>query len=563
MGDSLNRRFPGLLCLSGLFLAGCSFTPGIGVSNTSLAFDRNERPMFVDVWNTNAQIPALTIVASPSAPWILVDPQTFSSDAPLPGAVADKVAVRVAIDRARLSKGTHSGRIRFSGPGVRPVNVDVSVIQDRDNSGGLSLLAVQPLYGRPYLMEFSFAVHDKDGQTVNAEPSQFSVLAWEDGQPVDAAVNGLRLQRMASRQLRTELVLDYSAAMQSVPGAIAAMEDAASNVFLPALNEDALAAVSEFHRDDHNSEVVAVPGVNRDYTRARIAAIQSEYVRNFQSGARVHDAIDTAVRRFGPADPAREDRYVVVFADGRDTSSLTTPDAVVALALMARVTVYAVGFGPGVADSPLADIADRTGGALFVAATVGDLGAAFQRIVEELQSRYVLRWATLRRDNREFYPSFSVAIGGAAGAHTALSAYNAGAHSGDVLQGRLRLVSSDSQDKTTLFLRADYVPRNVTRFKLWLQTNQPFNAWLVESADDGLCGGWQLTYQESGAGRWLEFWNADSTPLPFAAFGPLLRIEFNGISDDPVTGVYIDNSVYVNGQTFAVDDVPAVVPPSR
>jgi hypothetical protein len=351
--------------------------------------------------------------------------------------------------------------------------------------------------------------------------------------------------------------------MQSVPGAIAAMEEAASNVFLPALNEDALVAVSEFHRDDRNSELAAVPSVNRDYTRTRIAAIQSEFVRNFQSGARVYDAIDTAVRRFGPANPAGEDRYIVVFADGRDTSSMSTPDAVVSAARAARVTVYAVGFGPGAAGRPLADIAERTGGALFEAATVNELGAAFQKIVEELHSRYVLRWATLRRDSRLFYPSFSVAIGGAAGAHTAQIPYAAGAHAGDVLRGRLRLVSSDSQDRTTLFLRADYVPRNVSRFKLWLQTTHPFTVSLVDVADDGLAGGWEFTYQESAAGRWIEFWSADSTPLPFAAFGPLLRIEFNGIIDTPVTGVFVDNSVYVNGQTFAVDDVPAAVPPGR
>ncbi len=563
MGGAVNGRFLGLLFLSVLALAGCSSPPGIGVSNTSLAFDRNERPMFLDVWNTNTGMATLTITANPSDSWILVDPAVFSSSAPLSGGVVDKVAVRVAVDRTRLSKGKHTGSIRFSGQGVRPVDVEVSVIQDTDNSGGLSLLDVQPLYSKPYLMEFSFAVRDQDGQTVNAEPGQFSVLAWEDGQPVDATVNGLHLQRMASRQLRTELVLDYSAAMQSVPGAITAMEDAASNVFLPALNEDALVAVSEFHRDDRDSELVSVPSVNRDYTRARIAAIQSEYVLNFQSGARVYDAIDAAVRRFGPADPAREDRYVVVFADGRDTSSLTTPDAVVAGALAAGVAVYAVGFGPGSADGLLAGIADRTGGALFAAATVDDLAAAFQRIVEELQSRYVLRWATLRRDNRQFYPSFSVSIGGVAGAHTAQSAYDASAWSGDVLRGRLRLVSSDSQDKTTLFLRADYVPRNVTRFRLWLQTGQPFSASLVEAADDGLAGGWQLTYQESAAGRWVEFWSPDNTPVPFAAFGPLLRIDFNGLFDNPVSGVFVDNSVYVNGQTFAVDDVPAVVPPSR
>jgi hypothetical protein len=54
-----------------------------------------------------------------------------------------------------------------------------------------------------------------------------------------------------------------------------------------------------------------------------------------------------------------------------------------------------------------------------------------------------------------------------------------------------------------------------------------------------------------------------NTPIPFAAFGPLLRLDFDGVLETPITGAYIDSSVYVNGQSFDVQGVPVVTPPAR
>jgi hypothetical protein len=123
-------------------------------------------------------------------------------------------------------------------------------------------------------------------------------------------------------------------------------------------------------------------------------------------------------------------------------------------------------------------------------------------------------------------------------------------------------VASDSQDRTTFFLRADYIPRNISRFRIWFASAVPFDASIIGAADDGLAGDWTLNVQETTGGRWLDFSSPSGTPIPFASFGPLIRLDFNGIYSMPITGIYLDDSVNANGQSFEVKDVPVVAPPA-
>jgi len=51
--------------------------------------------------------------------------------------------------------------------------------------------------------------------------------------------------------------------------------------------------------------------------------------------------------------------------------------------------------------------------------------------------------------------------------------------------------------------------------------------------------------------------------LPFATFGPLLRFDFDGIVPDETPlfdQVYVDPSVYANGQSFRVVGYPNTPP---
>jgi hypothetical protein len=47
--------------------------------------------------------------------------------------------------------------------------------------------------------------------------------------------------------------------------------------------------------------------------------------------------------------------------------------------------------------------------------------------------------------------------------------------------------------------------------------------------------------------------------MPYGAFGAILRLDFTGLPENPgqlVTAITVDNSLYGNGQHFAVESLP-------
>jgi Ca-activated chloride channel family protein len=118
----------------------------------------------------------------------------------------------------------------------------------------------------------------------------------------------------------------------------------------------------------------------------------------------LHDAIAQTARRVGRRDGRR--RGVVVLTDGNDNASRLTPARVSAIASEIDVPVYVVGIVPSIdnpaADTatnsversalagPLTDLANWTGGHLFVASTPGQRSAAARQIVDELRHQYLI-----------------------------------------------------------------------------------------------------------------------------------------------------------------------------
>jgi len=118
----------------------------------------------------------------------------------------------------------------------------------------------------------------------------------------------------------------------------------------------------------------------------------------------LHDAIAQTARRVGKRDGRR--RGVVVLTDGNDNASRLTPGQVSAIASEIDVPVYAVGVVPSIdnptADTatssversalagPLTDLANWTGGHLFVVSTPAQRSAAARQIVDELRHQYLI-----------------------------------------------------------------------------------------------------------------------------------------------------------------------------
>jgi hypothetical protein len=563
-GLIMHRRFTfltglGLLVL-GASLSGClPRIDAIAVSQDQLFIDLSTAPQSMEVWNTSASFDPLTIDVSVNVPWMTVEPREVSSAAPAGANDYDRRLIRVSVDRRMLTIGTFEGVISFHAPRAYPKETRVRVKQNYNGSLD-ALRIVNPVhtYSSPYLLDFSFMLRDANDRPVVAAPEQIAVTAFEGTQPVEEDETGVHLRRGLARQLKVDLVLDYTRSMQNQEGAIAAMENAALNVLLPTLNEDALVGVWEFHRDDRSAGHVADFTADRDYVRAQVGNIQRDFVQGFATASKLWEAALDSVRGFGEAQSLPEARYIIVFSDGRDTSSLADAATVVRAAKDREVHIYTIGVGANINTAELTYLADSTGGDFFSAESISAFDAAFTRVVEDLGGQYVLRWASLRRnDTLQFKPSFTIGLGNNNVTYFGTQVFRPSLYQGDVTQGRLRLVASEGQNNATVFLRADYVPYNIRVLRMYLHATAPFTVQKVSSSDDGLVGSWTLSkaVHTPTGGVWLQL-QSTGTPIPFATFGPLLRLDFGAFEGDVsglIDAVYVDNSLYPAQQSFVVE----------
>ena len=136
---------------------------------------------------------------------------------------------------------------------------------------------------------------------------------------------------------------------------------------------------------------------------ADLRAVRSELVLAESSGrTALDDAVYVTLRLREP----RQNRAVaVVFTDGFDNASWLSEDRVLDAATRSDVIIYGVTLGdpvrlPGVVsgDKPpsykfLESAASATGGRLFHAATGDKLRDAFERVLEDVRARYLLRYS--------------------------------------------------------------------------------------------------------------------------------------------------------------------------
>ena len=84
---------------------------------------------------------------------------------------------------------------------------------------------------------------------------------------------------------------------------------------------------------------------------------------------------------------------IVVCTDGADTTSWLQPSEVLDAAKRANGVIYAVTAADAKRSDALKDLADATGGQVLQVKSSNELRAAFQRILTEFRSRYVLAYS--------------------------------------------------------------------------------------------------------------------------------------------------------------------------
>ena len=528
----------------------------INVSNTSLDFGLDSRPWDLDVWNQSTRFSSLTIRLSADQNWISIQPTEVTSAAPVLG-ITDKRRVTVYIDRSRLADGIHTGEILLTADrnDVTEVRIPVRVEQRAGVSdSGLKIENVVSRYTAPYLVEFAFALRDAYGRPVVADPAQIEARAFENGvEIIDSPI----LRRASTRQMRVEAVLDYSLYMQNSAEAVASMESAAKNLLLPALPPEALLGITAFWREDgeygRGTRILSF-STDRTLAASRIDQIDPEQTQGFYGGALALDVLYKTVERFNAADATNEERFIVFFSSGFIDPGQRTVNDLVSLARQRRVRIYALAFLENARDiTTLNDITTRTYGLRLDARNPELIADAFARLADNLQGQYVLRWPTLKRSSTPFSPSFRLTMGSASALYYAADRYVPTSYAGNVSEGKLRLVTSAVVDQTaTAIIPADYIPREIRKFRILLRSPFAHTVALVETADDGIAGDWSINVSEDNGTTVIDL--ASSNALPFASWGPLLRIQFSGVVPNDQTplieALSSDNSIYPAGQSF-------------
>ncbi len=537
-------------------LSGCD-VDAIWTSKTGIDinFGTDSNPQAFDIANINASLGTITVSITADKAWIKVAP-TVATCKPPEGGRRIQTTIEVNIDRSKItSLGKHEGTITLKAIGVKPVSLKVKALQEELAPVLPPLNIVNPVttYNNPYLVEFSFSLRDKDDRAVRAEPAQFVVAGYENEYQVGNP-QGLLLRRGAARQLWLELVLDYSVLMEEIENAIPEMERAIREVLLPNLNEDVLVSASGFYRATSESSVIVPYTVDKEHVANKIEACRTQLFHGWASGAKVYEALLSSIKRFQEQELSEEDeKYIVLFCNGLDTSSKVSASDVINAAKSAGVHIIVVGFGETMDSADLITLAQNAEGRYISASSLEDLQSSFDRVVEDLDCQYVVRWASLRRDAVAVRPSFTLTLTTQEGSASATYATNkkfvARDWEGDSLQGKLVLIQSETPGNTTVFLRANYVPYDISELRFYVGSAHNYVVSVVDAANDGLLGGWTKSQTTEPDGRQLIILKGN-TPIPFASFGAMLRFEFTEVVDEPFTAFDVDNSLYSDGQSF-------------
>lgn len=474
---------------------------------------------------------------------------------------------------------------------------------------GLSIANVTYDYSSPYLLDFQFSLRDDNdptnGLAVVVPASLLSVVCKEDDVAISPSETAFVVQLLggSTKLVKSELVLDFTESIASLSNGDTnadGISDAVDSLVGGAkdfVNQQPLEAqigLYEFHREDVDPQKVVALTTNKTVLTQAIDGIWTNYVQGYPAGSRCWDALTAAITDIG-ASNRDEQHYVVFVSDGRDESSTSTITNVINLALTNGVKVYCIGFGAELNTNSLQLITSRTQGRYYTATNASDLAAQFARISKDLNGQYFLRWATLKRSNKAFTPSFEITYQGLTAlspsnttyldtnnpiidtnqvppttnyntlTNVIIATYVPTQHTGDVTVGSLRLVTDAAVGPGIVTLRASYVPRYIRRLRIHYRANWPCTTSLLSTAPGELLEGWSLTETNDGTGgQWMEivspYPQSVSNSLPYGALGNLVKFSLRDITsaNTAFSVLEMDNTIYMPGpQTFIFENATA------
>ncbi|MCP4250580.1 MAG: VWA domain-containing protein, partial [bacterium] len=332
----------------------------------------------------------------------------------------------------------------------------------------MELLELQTL--TPFVVRFDLHLAGGSGEAIPEGVTAEHFRIYETDERLDLTETNKFITPTAGLPLKVMLVLDYSNSMRTVD-AIGPMI-AAAEAFIEAdhFTGTHTIGIVEFHdrADQGMGYSLAVPltKADPDAKNSIVRTLPAEDA--FDSGlSRVWDAVALAIDTLAAAEAEPgEQRAVVFLTDGRDTTSVTEPDDLIASASEHGVNFYPIGFGNvGAQLATLQSLADDTGGAYYPAADSGAFNAAFADIADNLKGRWGLTYITPQNSGAV---NVRLAFDWGGGEAELEETFDAAGLAGDVHQGIFDIADryyDATLNRTEFVIRARYVPRGVDRFR--------------------------------------------------------------------------------------------------
>ena len=203
----------------------------------------------------------------------------------------------------------------------------------------------------------------------------------EDGQPVA----GLAEQNLGRAKAIATLI-DRSQSMRGTP-----LNDAvaAARSFVAAKQPADELAVIAFGSQAQTLSPFSNVKLDAD---SALAHLKTDPAR----GTALYDAIASAANQL-QNDPL-PGRVIIVLTDGADNSSHETMQSAIAAARKANAAVYTIGIeGTGFTPAPLREIASKTGGQYYTAASTADLAGVYRSIADNLKRTWRIQYVTTGR----------------------------------------------------------------------------------------------------------------------------------------------------------------------
>ncbi|MBN2308222.1 MAG: VWA domain-containing protein [Candidatus Hydrogenedentes bacterium] len=549
----------------------------IGVDPDVLDFGTTGTLLSFDVFNTGARGSVLEFTLSTDRPDLIVfdmagDPPGGSSIGTEDPDTYDRVTVPVVIVRSALTGETDGGTITVSAPGLDPVEVIVNV-----EAAPLTFEGAQNRTRPPFIMRFVFLLRDALGEAIDTtDPTilaelQTAFTVEEDGEILDPDETNVFVASADNLRYNIVLLLDFTNSMYNAGAGSGTVIDqmvSSSIDFVDDLFTDDPGdpprsyrlAIMEYHERQQTNRVIHGFSTDPASLTAALAAFSLPAGEN--GASEVRDALIDACDRLAAEDLGvlsfddADVRAVVFVTDGRDTSSIASLTEVINTASEERVRLYPIGFGDDVNTPDLVQMATDTGGHYYPAPDVDELIHLLENesgappnsdglIVTELTRQIVLSYISLFQEGSHTY-LVTANYDDLEGSFQRDGVFAIG---GDIRAGQigLRTAGIDTLGTAQVFIRTEYMPRNISQLRIRVISPEPYT---IQLDPNGLLADWVLV-PEAPDGHTGDVYTALTTEdnyLQYGAFGNLFRIDYVGLLTTDVfeLGFRVDNRIHVN-----------------